>query len=78
MGASGGRRSKVSRKSRPAQNEKSQPPQSSQAKFNLTGTSEFTDSGDKIISDIVELQRMQNFITQKASQILCVAQKCPK
>jgi hypothetical protein len=37
------------------------------SKFNLTGTSEFTDSTDKIISDATELQLMQDFITQKAS-----------
>lgn len=36
-----------------------------QAKFNLQGTSEFTDSTDKIISGIKELQLMQDFITKK-------------
>nr|XP_049702444.1 unconventional myosin-IXa isoform X4 [Helicoverpa armigera] len=33
--------------------------------FNLTGTSEFMDRTDKIISDATELQAMQNFITEK-------------
>ncbi|XP_044740758.1 unconventional myosin-IXa-like [Chrysoperla carnea] len=35
------------------------------SKFSLTGTSEFTDSTDKIISDARELQSMQDFITKK-------------
>ncbi|KAL0271654.1 UNVERIFIED_CONTAM: hypothetical protein PYX00_008678 [Menopon gallinae] len=35
------------------------------SKFSLTGTSEFTDSTDKIISDVKELQKMQDFITKK-------------
>lgn len=35
------------------------------SKFSLTGTSEFTDSPDKIISDAKELQTMQDFITEK-------------
>ncbi|XP_023707934.1 unconventional myosin-IXa isoform X6 [Cryptotermes secundus] len=39
------------------------------SKFNLTGTSEFTDSTDKIISDATELQLMQDFITQKIYKI---------
>ncbi|KAL1117615.1 hypothetical protein AAG570_003930 [Ranatra chinensis] len=56
--SSGGRRSKNSRKLR-----------SSQAKFNLTGTSEFTDSTDKIISDVNELMLMQAFITKKIYKI---------
>ncbi|XP_063242383.1 unconventional myosin-IXAa-like isoform X2 [Bacillus rossius redtenbacheri] len=34
-------------------------------KFSLTGTSEFTDRTDQIISDSLELQLMQDFITQK-------------
>lgn len=34
-------------------------------KFSLTGTSEFTDSTDKIISDARELQLMQDFINKK-------------
>lgn len=34
-------------------------------KFSLTGTSEFTDRTDKIISDARELQLMQDFITNK-------------
>ncbi|XP_069697284.1 unconventional myosin-IXb-like isoform X10 [Periplaneta americana] len=38
-------------------------------KFNLTGTSEFTDSTDKIISDATELQLMQDFITKKIYKI---------
>jgi hypothetical protein len=37
-------------------------------KFSLTGTSEFTDSTDKIISDARELQLMQDFITNKVSR----------
>jgi len=41
------------------------------SKFSLTGTSEFTDSTDKIISDATELQLMQDFITQKASCRQC-------
>lgn len=36
-------------------------------KFNLTGTSEFTDRTDKIISDVRELKMMQDFITKKVS-----------
>lgn len=36
-----------------------------ESKFNLTGTSEFTDRTDKIISDARELQLMQDFITKK-------------
>ncbi|XP_065224768.1 unconventional myosin-IXAa-like isoform X2 [Planococcus citri] len=35
------------------------------SKFSLTGTSEFTDSTDKIISDAKELQLMQDFINKK-------------
>ncbi|XP_046401208.1 unconventional myosin-IXAa-like isoform X2 [Ischnura elegans] len=38
-------------------------------KFSLTGTSEFTDSTDKIISDARELQLMQDFITKKIYKI---------
>ncbi|KAK9506129.1 hypothetical protein O3M35_008120 [Rhynocoris fuscipes] len=41
----------------------------SQVKFNLQGTSEFTDSTDKIISGIKELQLMQDFITKKIYKI---------
>lgn len=37
--------------------------------FNLTGTSEFMDRTDKIISDSTELQAMQNFITKKIYQM---------
>ncbi|XP_014286728.1 unconventional myosin-IXa isoform X1 [Halyomorpha halys] len=63
-----GRRQKHNRKSsRPQQPDKnsSYNQQVAQLKFNLTGTSEFTDSTDKIISDINELQSMQDFITKK-------------
>lgn len=35
------------------------------SKFSLTGTSEFIDSHDKIISDARELQLMQDFINKK-------------
>lgn len=35
------------------------------SKFSLTGTSEFTDRADQIISDARELQLMQDFITSK-------------
>ena len=35
------------------------------SKFSLTGTSEFTDSNDNIISDAKELALMQDFITKK-------------
>lgn len=38
-------------------------------KFSLTGTSEFTDRTDKIISDVRELKLMQDFITKKVSSI---------
>lgn len=38
-------------------------------KFSLTGTSEFTDRTDKIISDARELQAMQDFITSKICKI---------
>ncbi|XP_052752364.1 unconventional myosin-IXb-like isoform X3 [Galleria mellonella] len=37
--------------------------------FNLTGTSEFMDRTDKIISDATELQAMQNFIAKKIYQM---------
>lgn len=37
------------------------------SQFSLTGTSEFTDRTDKIISDVRELQLMQDFITKKVS-----------
>lgn len=39
------------------------------SKFNLTGTSEFTDRADQIISDANELQLMQDFITNKICKI---------
>lgn len=38
------------------------------SKFSLTGTSEFTDSTNKIISDVTELRKMQGFIADKVSQ----------
>lgn len=64
--------------SRPQQYEKSMTtgsinkhssPVTVESKFNLTKTSEFTDSTDKIISDARELQLMHDFITQKIYQI---------
>ncbi|XP_034242565.1 unconventional myosin-IXAa-like isoform X3 [Thrips palmi] len=36
-----------------------------ESRFSLTGTSQFTDSQDKIISDAKELQLMHDFITKK-------------
>lgn len=39
--------------------------QSAASKFSLTGTSAFSDSTDKIISDAKELALMQDFITKK-------------
>lgn len=39
------------------------------SKFSLTGTSEFTDRADQIISDANELQLMQDFITNKICKI---------
>lgn len=39
-------------------------------KFSLTGTSEFTDRTDKIISDVRELKLMQDFITKKVSSFI--------
>lgn len=42
---------------------------SSSTNFNLTGTSEFMDRTDKIISDATELHAMQNFITKKIFQM---------
>lgn len=36
-----------------------------ESRFSLTGTSQFTDSQDKIISDARELQLMHDFITSK-------------
>ncbi|XP_075221620.1 unconventional myosin-IXa-like isoform X2 [Lycorma delicatula] len=39
------------------------------SQFSLTGTSEFTDRTDKIISDVKELQLMQDFITKKIYKI---------
>ncbi|XP_059056104.1 unconventional myosin-IXa-like [Achroia grisella] len=41
----------------------------SSSNFNLTGTSEFMDRTDKIISDATELQAMQNFIAKKIYQM---------
>lgn len=40
-----------------------------QSKFNLTGTSEFTDRADQIISSTTELISMQDFITNKILKI---------
>jgi len=41
----------------------------SSGKFNITGTSEFTDRTDQIISGVKELQLMQEFISKK----VCIA-----
>ncbi|CAG7723273.1 unnamed protein product [Allacma fusca] len=41
----------------------------SKPKFSLTGTSEFTDAADQIISDWRELQKMQEFISAKIYQV---------
>lgn len=38
-----------------------------ESRFSLTGTSQFTDSQDKIISDAKELQLMHDFITKKVT-----------
>lgn len=40
------------------------------SQFSLTGTSEFTDRTDKIISDARELQLMQDFINKKVGAII--------
>lgn len=40
-----------------------------QSNFNLTGTSEFMDRTDKIISDSTELEEMQKFIMKKIYQM---------
>lgn len=40
-----------------------------QSNFNLTGTSEFMDRTDKIISDATELKAMQDFIMEKIYQM---------
>lgn len=54
------------RKSRkPARTPYEQVKQAVVSKFSLTGTSAFTDSADKIISDAKELALMQDFITKK-------------
>ncbi|XP_063382914.1 unconventional myosin-IXAa-like [Cydia fagiglandana] len=53
-----------------SENEKqSEHKSSSSTHFNLTGTSEFMDRTDKIISDANELHAMQNFITKKIFQM---------
>jgi hypothetical protein len=39
-------------------------------KFSLTGTSEFTDRTDQIISGVRELQLMQEFISKKVIELL--------
>ncbi|XP_054286933.1 unconventional myosin-IXa-like isoform X1 [Macrosteles quadrilineatus] len=44
-------------------------PQQQLSQFSLTGTSEFTDRADRIISDVRELQLMQDFITTKIYKI---------
>ncbi|KAL1505209.1 hypothetical protein ABEB36_004823 [Hypothenemus hampei] len=44
-------------------------PKAEEAKFNLTGTSEFTDRTDQIISGAEELTLMQEFIAEKIMQI---------
>jgi hypothetical protein len=40
-------------------------------KFSLTGTSEFTDRTDQIISGVRELQLMQEFISRKVNNEYC-------
>lgn len=47
------------------------------SKFSLTGTSEFTDRTDQIISDANELQLMQDFITSKICAIENLAGENP-
>lgn len=47
------------------------------SKFSLTGTSEFTDRTDQIISDLNELQLMQDFITNKIYKIESLAGENP-
>ncbi|XP_018320013.1 unconventional myosin-IXa isoform X2 [Agrilus planipennis] len=47
------------------------------SKFNLTGTSEFTDSADQIISDAREFELMQDFITSKICKMESEAGKNP-
>ncbi|KAF6210863.1 hypothetical protein GE061_013974 [Apolygus lucorum] len=68
------RRSRFSQSSEKSQSEKEKEKEKEksfthQTKFNLTGTSEFTDSTDKIISGIKELQQMRDFITDKIYKI---------
>lgn len=58
----GGARRKHRKHSRAPHDMNKQP---ATGKFSLTGTSEFTDSTDKIISDATELEMMQDFITKK-------------
>lgn len=58
-------RSKTRKTQRGANQSNSTPKNAVQSKFSLTGTSEFTDRTDKIISDAKELQRMQDFIAKK-------------
>lgn len=43
--------------------------QTKAGKFNLTGTSEFTDRTDQIISGVKELRQMQEFISNKIYQV---------
>lgn len=60
-----GSRSKHRKTQRGANQSNSTAKTAVQSKFSLTGTSEFTDRTDKIISDAKELQRMQDFIGKK-------------
>lgn len=53
------------RKNRKAARAPYEPKTPTPSKFSLTGTSEFTDSTDKIISDVTELRKMQGFIADK-------------
>lgn len=64
-GASGGSRGKHRKTLRGGTNQDTPAKNAVQSKFSLTGTSEFTDRTDKIISDAKELQAMQDFITRK-------------
>lgn len=48
-----------------------------ESRFSLTGTSQFTDSQDKIISDAKELQLMHDFITRKVCTFTPGINLCP-
>jgi len=63
LGKGGGK--PVRRKARKAARSPHETKSAVEGKFSLTGTSQFTDSTDKIISDARELQLMQDFITKK-------------